>query len=445
MTTNRPPVDRAAGLLLIGNLGGAVCSVLLFALIGRVLGADGLGVYAAASAWLYPLSLLADFGVSSWLTRTLPADPASTPPAMAAAALHRMVFGGAIMVALIVCAPLLTDDSRLIEGLRIGAPLVVILPAFSAFSAVFRVRGAVDVLPVLNIGMIAVQLVLTACAFALGGGLQAAFILNTLTSAGQMVAAWVVYRQRFHIPSRLPRSPLMGVWRAAFHFALAGLFAGVQSRLALIALERLAGPVAVGQFTAASRFIDGARLIPNAYFAALFGALGGLAANPPALRRAFAQGGRRVTIYGVLVMIGVAVGGLPALVIVFGIEFAPAFPALVVLAVALAFGTLRGLATLYGYAEGREARVNGVNAGVIVILAGLCVVLVPRLGGLGAALALAAAELIGGLLLRYDARRYHTPVHSGTMTDPADCTASPIASPKKKRHSVSASSSDSNR
>ena len=47
------------------------------ALIGRVLGQEGLGVYAAALAWVFPLSLLAEMGIGTLITR----DIAQTPDA----------------------------------------------------------------------------------------------------------------------------------------------------------------------------------------------------------------------------------------------------------------------------------------------------------------------------------------------------------------------------
>ncbi|MBC8172002.1 MAG: oligosaccharide flippase family protein, partial [Anaerolineae bacterium] len=57
--------------LLTGNAGSAMLSLLLSVLIGRALGKDGLGVYAAALAWVYPVALLADAGLSTLITRDL--------------------------------------------------------------------------------------------------------------------------------------------------------------------------------------------------------------------------------------------------------------------------------------------------------------------------------------------------------------------------------------
>lgn len=400
--------------LLISNIGGALFSVALAALLGRGLGADGLGVYAAVSAWIYPLTLLADFGVSSLLTRELAADVHAADRYLRGAALARLIIGGGVAAALIALAPLLSSDARMVFGLQVSAPLVIILPFYSAFTAVLRAHGDVRAIPFLNVGMIAAQAGLTALALEAGFGLRAALILNVITSAGQLVVVWIWYRWRFFqpTPDRIPALP--GLLRAAWHFALAGVFAAVQGRASLILLEVLADAAQVGYFSAATRFIDAARLLPNAFFGALFPTLSALVAQSALFRRTFRRAGRWLAIYGIASVTAAALIGGPAIDWVFGSAFAAAYPALILAAGAFAFSLLRGLATLAWYAHRGESRVNGVNAGALLVLIGLSAVLIPAGGATGAALALLLSEAAGYVWLRHQ-----MPVHSGTMTEPA--------------------------
>ncbi|HLV35792.1 MAG TPA: oligosaccharide flippase family protein, partial [Spirillospora sp.] len=195
-------LSRNTLTLLVSNGGGALLSFALSVLIGRALGEDGLGVYAAALAWVFPLWLLAEFGFETLITREVAQNPTAAPDYLRAAAIARLTLGGGLMLLLLLAAPFITDDAVLAQGLRIAAPLIVVGPFASAFSAVFRAHRVMWPVAALNIGMLALQLPLTALVLVQGGGVLAALAVNTLTSAGQLVAAWAIYRVRFQAQAR---------------------------------------------------------------------------------------------------------------------------------------------------------------------------------------------------------------------------------------------------
>ncbi|MBZ0287587.1 MAG: oligosaccharide flippase family protein, partial [Anaerolineae bacterium] len=116
--------------LLTSNVGGAALSFILSVLIGRVLKQDGLGVYTAALAWVFPLSLIAEFGLGSLMTRDIAQAPDSADDYLRSTTLARLWIGGALTLALVIFAPALSSDPTVIAGLRISAPLIVILPFF---------------------------------------------------------------------------------------------------------------------------------------------------------------------------------------------------------------------------------------------------------------------------------------------------------------------------
>src|SRR5690606_28023937 len=125
-----------------------------------------------------------------------------------------------------------------------SAPLVLVLPLFSTFTAVFRARGSMTPIPVLNIGMLGVQVALTVWVFTSGGNVLDVLAVNMLTSVGQAAAAWWIYRRYFAAPTKQNAAvgashdlPLQGMpsfatavlplLRQAFPFALAALFAAL--------------------------------------------------------------------------------------------------------------------------------------------------------------------------------------------------------------------------
>ena len=188
--------------LLISNMGGAALSFVLSALIGRALGTEGLGAYAVAMAWVFPLSLVVEFGLATLMTRDLAQDFETAHAYLETVTRARLLIGGAMMLLLFAAAPLISSDPAVIAGLQISAPMVIILPFFSGFTAIYKARGVDVAVAYLNIGMLLAQVILTALALLAGGGVIAALIVNVVTSAGQLVAAWGIYRWRFYTPVR---------------------------------------------------------------------------------------------------------------------------------------------------------------------------------------------------------------------------------------------------
>jgi O-antigen/teichoic acid export membrane protein len=191
----------------------------------------------------------------------------------------------------------------------------------------------------------------------------------------------------------------MPLLRRAFPFALAAFFAALQNRLSVILLERMATTTEVGYFSAASRFVEAARLIPNAFFGALFPALAAIAVDRLLLARTFQRGMLYLGAFGIAAGIGFSTLALPLLTLTYGGEFAPAALPLQVLGWSLLFGLLRGGRTLYLYALGQESRVNRVNGVVIALQAALSLLLISGAGALGVALAHVLIEIVGLVLL----------------------------------------------
>jgi O-antigen/teichoic acid export membrane protein len=390
----------SGGLVLAASsAGSALLSFLLAVLIGRATGESGLGTYAAALAWVLPLSLVAEFGAGTLITREAARQPELAHALLSSATRLRLLIGGGLVLLLWLAAPHLSTEPQSVTGLQVAAPLIVIGPFYSSFSAIFRARQAMLPVALLNIGMLVAQVSLTGLSFVAGGGVIAALCLNTLTSAGQLVAAWGLYRWRYYHPARVTPPPLRQLLRQAAPFAVAAVLAGVQMRLNLLLLEQISGSAAAGLYAAAMRFSEASRLLPAAFFDALFPLLAGLAADAPRLRRTF----RRVA--GALLLYGGAGGGLLLLAAplllpaVFGAAFTPAVPVLQIAAAGLLPLLLKQGRTLYWYALGREAFVNRVTLATLGLQLAAGALLIPAAGATGAALVSVLVETVAMLLL----------------------------------------------
>lgn len=390
---------RNTATLLIGSGGGALLSFLLSVLIGRGLGDAALGIYAAALAWVFPLNLLAEFGLGTLITRAVAADPTLAGSYLRAAIRARLALGGGLTVALLLAAPLLSADPRVMAGVQISAPLVLIGPLFSTYSALFRARRVMWPVAALGTGMLAIQVALTALALALGGDVGAALWVNLITSAGQLAAARLIWRRWFADGGAAVPVDVRALLRRAGPFAIAGMLAALHLRAGLILLEMLVGVDAAGVYTAALRFIEAFNLSARAFFDSLFPLLAGLSAARARLDAFFGR-------VAVALIVAALPGGIalalaaPALIEwTYGPAFAPAGPVLQVAALSLLPGLLKGARTVYWYARGREGWVNAVAAATLVLRIGLSLWWIPMYGPVGAALAHLAVETASALLL----------------------------------------------
>jgi O-antigen/teichoic acid export membrane protein len=324
-------LSRNTITLLASNGGSAALSFVLSVLIGRALGQDGLGVYATVLAWIFPLSLLADFGLGTLMTREVAQNPDSD--ILRDTTLTRLLLSGGFMLALVLAAPFLSDDASVVQGIQISAPLVLIAPFFGAFTAIFRAYRIMWPIVWLNLGMLLAQVIFTALVFLGGGDVIAALVVNVVTSAAQLAAAWAVWRWKFQQMSEAGLATTIGmsmgnILRRAWPFALAGILAAVQLRFSVILLERLARAGEVGYYAAAIRFIEAGRMIPNALFGALFPILAALAAQPQMMSATFRRVMLGLTIFGAALGVIVTLLAPVIITLTYGEEFLPAAPVL---------------------------------------------------------------------------------------------------------------------
>lgn len=403
-------LSRHTGLLLVSNGAGALLLFALSVAIGRVSGREGLAVYSAVLAWVFPLSLAVDFGLSTLATREVAQAPASARQQLALMSWARLALGGTGALLILLAAPLFSDNPDVVHGLRLSAPLLIVLPLYSSFTAIFKGMGAMWPIPWLNIGMLVAQVVLSLLVLAHGGDIQMLLVVNLVTSLGQLLAAWVLWQQFFSprvsttASHAFDYAHITAALRRAWPFALAAVFAALQMRVSLILLERSASVDEVAYFAAASRFVEAGRLIPNAFFGALFPALAALAANPHHMKQTFRRAASFLMLFGLAGVIAATLLSLPLIELTYGASFSPAAPVLQVLTVALLFSLLRGAYTLLLYARQAESRVNRVNGWILILQVILSLWLIGANGAFGAALALVATEAVAFIWLSREQR-----------------------------------------
>jgi PST family polysaccharide transporter len=290
--------------------------------------------------------------------------------------------------------------------------MIVLVPLYGTFTAVFRARQIMQPIAMLNLGMLIAQVILTASVFLAGWGVHAALGVNVITSAGQVLAAWWIYRCDFRDRQGTPNISIISLLKRAFPFAIAAILGAMQLRLNLIFLEKFAGTSTVGQYAAASRFIEAATMmIPAALFGALFPALAEMKDDIPKLNRLMRWIHFGLTGYAICFGLGAWLFGASVVQLTYGTAFDSSIVILQILAWSLLPGLLKSSRILYCYALGYENRVNIIMAIVLVLQFSLSIWLIRDYAAIGAALTIIITESVSLILLwgMNIAHRKHTP------------------------------------
>jgi O-antigen/teichoic acid export membrane protein len=395
------PIIKSVTALVFGSGAGAVLSFALALIIGRGWGQTGLGVYTAALAWMTPLSLLTEAGLGTLFVRDLARQPDQIAAYTQAAIRQRFFIGGCLALAIILAAPLITSDPLTQMGIRLSAPLIVILPLYATFTAILRVQARMPLVAALNIGMLATQVILTGLLWQQHAPIETILLVNTLTSAGQCLTAAGLTREAYTVGARyiVPSMNIKTLMRRGLPFALAGVIAALQMRLIVIVLEHQTTAAEVGLYAAAFKGVEIARLLALAVFDALFPVLSSLAHDRARVQRLFAAMCGILTagaLVGSLILTLLAPTVIPWL---YGEAFTAAVPILQIVAWGMPLLVLRQSRILYGYALGAEYRVNVLMLIGLIGQAVAALVLIPWAGAMGAAWAFVAGEAWGALVL----------------------------------------------
>ena len=406
-------IARLSAAFLGSNLARAAIGFGLSFALARGLGAERFGRWILCTAWASTLTVVVDLGFGVLLTRD-GARPDGEPGRLLSGALVlRLALAVPLGAMLYAGAGRLSADAETIAGLRVAALLGTAGAAYGCFGALFRSqpRWLPTVLGI-ETGWLALQLAGAWWIVHTGPGEAGrsnglagadAKIVMLLTLAvvvqlAQIVTAIVCWRRMFGDRGRL-RLPSFGyltaLVRRALPFAASGIVANVQTRVGPLMLGYLSTQSELGLFGAASRFGGVARLAPQAVFA---GALPVLShehgRDRASAERLFQTFDRILLGVSAAIAVGCALLAAPMLRLVYGPSFVRAAPALLWIGVGLIPLLSNSGRKVFLYASGGEALVVRWSAVGLIVQASLGALLIPTLGGAGAAAGVAAGEAV---------------------------------------------------
>jgi O-antigen/teichoic acid export membrane protein len=388
-------------------------------LLARRLGTAGFGGYAFIAAVVLIGNTLTTFGTDMHLIRRIAGngDFSALPAALLIQLGLSVLFIGAVLV----FAPrLLHQNADTILGLEIYSLALIPLAFFSVFTTALRGKAEMGAYAGLNFLSALVQTALIWSLLAPGGNLVS--VASLLVLAQVIVAVLAGGLCALRLPHFWPGwgASLKGVRALAIASAPVALLAGLgilYQRLSLLMLPALGGAVITGWFAAAARAVEAAKLFHIAAFTALYPAMARLPGNDgfsphgpqngtkeyPETFRSYQR--TLVFLLGAAAGIALGLSLLAGLVVslLFGKDYAPAVPALRILAWVLVPYTVTTFVSLALLATNRERIVlRGLVAGLVTLTV-LNLLLVPLAGLKAASWACLVAELVqAGVLVAHE-------------------------------------------
>jgi O-antigen/teichoic acid export membrane protein len=403
-------------VLLAIRVGAPMLSMVLVGVVSRRLGAEDLGRYTLAAAFLYFFNTVAPLGLYAIVTRDGARDPAHLSALLRGALLLGTASG---VVATLAMAALVWGlgydaETRLVLVL---ASLTVLPGALATlYEGAFTAAERMEYIAVSSGTDTVVKVVLGVGAIAAGYGLTGVMVGAVVARAASVVAAVGLGRRLgLRLGWTVDPALVRRLATAAPTFLMIAVFATLFWRIDVLMLSRLGTVEDVGYYGAAWRLLEFVMVVPQSLCLALYPQVADAAnGNPPALIGLADVARRYLSAVSLpLAVCATAVAG-PVLALLYGAPFAGAAPTLVVLMWTLVpYGWVRYNAYVLVAAERQHVDLL-LNAGMAAVNVALNLVWIPAYGPFGAALAtlvsVCAYALAQGWYLRRRLPRYGAPI-----------------------------------
>ena len=401
-------IARLSAAFLTSNLARGAIGFALALALARGLGVERFGRWILCTTWASTLTVVVDLGFGVLLARDGARADARHGHLLAGALAARLVALIPLAAILCIAAPALASEPESIAGLRLAALVAFAGAAYGCVGAIFRSQPAwLPAILAMETAWAAVQMGAAWLLVRAGAGIPALLLLMTSVQVAQFASAMALWRRAFDADAvRQPRlHDVAALVRRALPFAATGLVANLQTRLAPLMLGFLSTQTEVGALAAAARFGTLARLAPGAMFA---GALPVLSREYSTDRisagRTHAAFDRALVLMAIAIALPLMAFAGPLVRLVYGSSFAAAGPVLIWVGIALVPSLTNSARKISLYALQQEATALRWSAVSLALQIAAGAVLIPSLGAVGAAAAVAAAEAVIWIPLRRAAR-----------------------------------------
>ena len=395
-------VIRNTSVLLFGRVLAVGMGVIYVAALARYVGARGMGQIGTAISVVSILILIANFGLAQLIVRDVAADRSRAAIYVPNAALLRAGLCAAFAIALVAFTSSVhyAYDTQLIIYIYAVAYIFddfteIAFSIFNAYESMTYPTAIQTIRDLVNIG-------LSLTAIYLNAGLIVIVLITAAANLLKLIAAFVIMRVRLvkpvlQIDLALCRRMLL----AALPFAAIAVVSLLERQVDTFLLSLYRSEQEVGWFSSANTLVGYLLIIPSVFLQAIFPVFSRFHfAARDRLQQAYRTSFRYMVLLGFPLCIGAIATADQVIKLVYGSGFENAALSLRILALLLLW--------MFGYANGALLNATGGQnflAGMlglgVAINTAVALVLIPRLGFIGASIAASSS----GLLLAYPITR----------------------------------------
>lgn len=390
----------------------------------RVLGPEGAGNFYFAVVIVGWFEIVLNFGLNTYLTREISRDKANAPTYLAQTSTLRMLLALGLAPILVVGVLIW----RAAFGLAPEAQIAILLLALSqipsslstGLSAVFFAHEKAEVPAALTIVSALLKAAIGAALLLAGWGViglgVTSIVVNVITLAILIFAARKIFgyglsiMSASHLPGEKRKAAIL---RESFPLMMNHLLATLFFKVDVPMLQAIKGPVVVGWYSAAYKFIDAFNIIPAFFTQSLFPAMSRMALQgDKSLARSYTLALKLLVMTSLPLAVITTFLAVPMIGILGGREFLPEGAlALAIMCWSMPIGWINSVTNYALIAANQQhaltrAFVIGLTFNVVGNL-----LLIPVFSFVGAAVVTIFSEIIEGAAFYVYVRRHITPVN----------------------------------
>jgi O-antigen/teichoic acid export membrane protein len=400
MTTPERAVDRHIVVtknvvLLVASTTIAKLSAMAVAVVmARLLGVEHFGLYAFALAMANLLSLMPSFGFNPLVTRDVAKDGSQAGQILGDILLLKVAFSALTLLVVAGTFALTSFDPTRQTVIVLAVGIMLVESFLNFFSSFYRAYQVLEYEAVVEIASALFHTAVGLLVLYLGYGLIPFLLWRLIGFVGGTAVAYWLLAAKLVRPVFSPRlSALKEIFRRALPLAIVSLFVATYVRIDMVLLSLIRGDLATGWYSAAQRPVGIFAFLPAAFVGAILPAMSRLGHTTPDLTQYCEQTIKYLLILALPLAIGLGLLADRAVVLLYGQAYAPAIPALQVLAWTLVVTFVNhGLSTTL-MAMGQEKRFMAITGWGAAFNLVTNLAFIPLLGHVGASLTTLASEL----------------------------------------------------
>ena len=256
---------KSFGFLTLGKISGDLCMFLLFVVLSRSFGQEGVGEYSFAMALTGLIAAFADFGLYHLSIKEMSRLSGPLGAYFSRVLSLRFVLSALVFVLFLCVLPFLpfSREARLI--ILIICIYQVFYKLLDGFLAVFIVREESHLAGLLEFSLRAVTALVGILVIFAGGSLVMTLSILPALTCGQLIVAYrIVTKKCGHLQLMASSWPLlMQTLREAVPYGLSGILFRINARVDILFLGFYLGAAAVGIYDPAYRIVLFFMFIPH--------------------------------------------------------------------------------------------------------------------------------------------------------------------------------------